>query len=196
MTEQFSGLLESHGSQLPFTVLDHHLYRCFTEGDASTSVTQHIQNLTDPNAYTPHTFSRINQKLESAGCGFVIGEWSGALNPGSFKTVGEENELEMRQKYVAAQMALYEKCCAGYFFWTYKKEEPDQGWALRDAVDAGVYPAWVGLKGRERVLGEDSERSTRRDVARDQAKGTYSYSFDEYIIYYSIITLADIRVST
>lgn len=171
MTDQYASFIESHAASLPFTVLDHHLYRCFTQGDSSTSASQHAHNLRDPNAGTPQMFARVSQKLQAAGGALVVGEWSGALNPGSLHDVG--NDIEVRREYISAQLALYEQYCSGYFFWTYKKEHPgDKGWSFRDAVGSGVFPSRVGLDNRDAVFRGDPQREMRRNRARDQALGT------------------------
>lgn len=173
MTDQYATFIESHANTMPFTVLDHHLYRCFTQGDISTPASQHAHNLRDPNAGTPQMFARVSQKLQGAGGALVVGEWSGALNPGSLHGVGDD--IGVRREYIAAQLALYEQYCAGYFFWTYKKEHPgDKGWSLRDAVAAGVFPSRVGRDKRNVLLRDDPQRDARRDGTRDQALGAYS----------------------
>lgn len=172
MTDQYAGFIEFHASTIPFTVLDHHLYRCFTQGDASTPAKQHILNLQDRNAGTPQMFARVSQKLQGAGSALVVGEWSGALNPGSLH--GSGNEMDARRDYISAQLALYEEHCAGYFFWTYKKEHSgDKGWSLKDAVAGGVFPSRVGFGNRDAVLRGDPQRETRRNHACDQALGEY-----------------------
>ncbi|KAH8070764.1 glycoside hydrolase [Cristinia sonorae] len=194
-TDQWAGFIEANSQNLPFLVLDHHLYRCFTQQDASTPVAQHIHNLRDPNASTPQTFARISQKLQSAGSALIVGEWSGALNPGSLH--GVSNEIEMRRDYIAAQLALYEQYCAGYYFWTYKKEHlGDKGWSFRDAVDAGVFPAQVGiwadrirdkmrmgLKNKDNVNNgsNDSDDNTRKkDEARAKALDEHARYWAQY----------------
>ncbi|KAL6306461.1 glycoside hydrolase superfamily [Sparassis latifolia] len=169
MTDQYADFLG--GAAVHFAVLDHHLYRCFTPGDASTPVSQHTHALRDPNEWAPQMFSRVSQKLEGAGCALVVAEWSGALNPGSLQCVDDENRA--KREYVEAQIQLYDRYCAGWFFWTYKKEHRgDRGWSLRDAVDAGNFPSSVGLVARTSVI-YDTDHSARRDAARDLALGEY-----------------------
>jgi glucan 1,3-beta-glucosidase len=121
-------------------VLDHHLYRCFTAGDIATKAGQHTGALTDPNGGAQKSFERAAERLGRAGGGLVVGEWSGALNPGSLE--GRSGE---QAEFMAAQMGLFEKWCGGWYFWTYKKKGGrDTGWSFRDAVEAGVVPGWVG----------------------------------------------------
>ncbi|KZT07057.1 glycoside hydrolase family 5 protein [Laetiporus sulphureus 93-53] len=176
MTDEYADFISNSGAQ--FIVLDHHLYRCFTPQDSSTSATEHARALSDPNQSAPQMFARVSQKLEGAGCGLVVGEWSGALNPGSVQ--GIQNEDAARRDYIAAQLQLYDRHCAGWFFWTYKKQwSGDKGWSFRDAVEAGVFPALVGLRRRKPV--EDTAAiAPRRDLARDKALGEHTAYWQQY----------------
>ncbi|KAK7685459.1 hypothetical protein QCA50_011322 [Cerrena zonata] len=174
MTDQYAAFIERQSGDLPFFVLDHHLYRCFTESDANTSVEQHIAHLSDPNSNTAQILRRVSQKLsaQSVGGALVIGEWSGALNPGSLQGIG--NDIEARRNFVGVQLTLYEEHCAGWYFWTYKKEHPgDKGWSLTDAVSAGVFPSVVGLRCNPEHLRYDQDRPSRKQVAKDSAFGQH-----------------------
>lgn len=142
-------LVQSHDGGDALTVLDHHLYRCFTSSDINIPAADHTRAL-DPEAdgHTFHYFTSLSEKLGlvSGGSGIVVGEWSGALNPGSLSTSSSGGWEETKQ-YVDAQIRLYDKTCAGYFFWTFKKQHPgDFGWSLRDAVGAGTFPDRLGLR--------------------------------------------------
>ncbi|KAG5635247.1 hypothetical protein H0H81_011945 [Sphagnurus paluster] len=173
-TDQYTDYVERLSpSSSALLVLDHHLYRCFTASDNSTPAHAHTQALTDPSAPTPQAFARAAEKLGRAGGGLVIGEWSGALNPGSL--TGAPNE---QADFVRAQLALYERCCSGWFFWTFKKQwGGDKGWGLRDAVGAGVFPERVGLQKWGTVLDRsvDAPRRARvRDEMRDRALAAHT----------------------
>lgn len=147
------------------TVLDHHLYRCFTESDIRTSAESHTLSLADPNAETPVMLARAAEKLGRVGCGIVIGEWSGALNPGSLRGGTKEKE-----DYVRAQLDLFEEHCGGWFFWTYKKQDRgDTGWSLRDAVQAGIFPPWVGLKAKRSAIGDEGRWREARDGQKQRS---------------------------
>ncbi|KIM35755.1 glycoside hydrolase family 5 protein [Hebeloma cylindrosporum] len=147
-TEAYADFLSrhhEHSKNWPLTVLDHHLYRCFTYSDIVTSAEEHTKALTDLTASTPQMLASVAEKIGRAGGGIVIGEWSGALNPGSLS--GKPNE---QKEFINAQLQLFEKYCAGWFFWTYKKQhQGDTGWSFRDAVEAGVFPNFVGIKRRD-----------------------------------------------
>lgn len=166
MTDQYADFVSK--SAVLFVILDHHLYRCFTQQDISTPVAQHARSLSDPNEWAPQMFARVSQKLEGAGCAMIVGEWSCGLNPGSLQGVGDEDRA--RREYVDAQLQLYDRYCAGWFFWTYKKQYGDRGWSLRDAVASNVFPSSVGLRA-DRPVVDDDERTTRRDKIRDEALG-------------------------
>ncbi|KAJ7132283.1 glycoside hydrolase family 5 protein [Mycena epipterygia] len=173
-TDQYAEYIKStpHPSLL---VLDHHLYRCFTPSDTSTPAPAHARALTDEGADTPRMFARVAEMLNTAGAGLVVGEWSGALNPGSL--TGSPDDTK---NYVAAQLQLYETHCAGNFFWTYKKHgaRPDPGWCLRDAVEGGIFPSNVGLIA-SKTTENDQERQTR---TRDSLK---SKALNEHTAYWS-----------
>jgi glucan 1,3-beta-glucosidase len=149
--------------------LDHHLYRCFTPGDASTPASEHARRLRDYGSGAPAMLGSCAQRLEDAGGGLIVGEWSGALNPGSLN--GAPDPKAAQREYVEAQLALYERVCAGWFFWTFKKQNPgDSGWGWRDAIATGVFPPWVGMRAARPV--NAGETRHRMESARDKALRT------------------------
>ncbi|KAF8874323.1 glycoside hydrolase family 5 protein [Gymnopilus junonius] len=162
-TEAYAEWLAHHPSPLnALTVLDHHLYRCFTSSDTQTRAEDHARALVDPSAATPRILESVSEKVGRAGGGVVIGEWSGALNPASLRGGTDE-----QNNFIAAQLGLFERSCAGWFFWTYKKQwKGDTGWSWKDATERGVFPPFVGIK-RHDVGSEDEER---RKVAKNAAK--------------------------
>jgi glucan 1,3-beta-glucosidase len=166
-TDDFASYIQNISSNI---ILDHHLYRCFTSEDHAVSAYDHAGRLWDHNGSTPQMFARVAEKLESAGGGLVIGEWSGALNPKSLD--GLNNEHHARSQFIQAQVDLYERHCAGYFFWTYKKQwGGDKGWSFRDAVEGGVFPTSIGLTVKKPVADHEGTRATRRETAKDKALG-------------------------
>ncbi|KAI8974824.1 glycoside hydrolase superfamily [Trametes punicea] len=175
-TDEYASFVKAAG--VPFVVLDHHLYRCFTPGDTATPAAEHARRLRDPNDSTPQTFARVAGELEGAGGALVVGEWSAALNPGSLR--GASDERAEKRSFVEAQLQLYAQHCAGWFFWTYKKEaRGDTGWAFRDAVDAGVFPLDFARPAR-RLAEHDPERDARRDRERDKALGEHTAYWQQY----------------
>lgn len=173
MTDQYADFVAHLPSSLALTCVDHHLYRCFTECDISTSAAQHTASLADRNAPFPQMFSRASEKLAASGSGLIVGEWSGALNPGSLQ--GTADEHQKRASYIRAQLDLFELYCAGSFFWTYKKELPgDQGWSFRDAVENGIFPEVMGMIPVKDYVGLSADTNTRKVTARNVASGEFS----------------------
>ncbi|KIJ59987.1 glycoside hydrolase family 5 protein [Hydnomerulius pinastri MD-312] len=178
-SDDYAGFVKSLPPSSAPICLDHHLYRCFTSADNSTSAAQHSASLTDPNAPTPQTFARVAGNLEDAGGSLVVGEWSGALNPGSLQ--GPIDERQERKRYIEAQLDLLERYCSGWFFWTYKKEQPgDQGWSFRDAVEAGVFPGFVGMRSTKSLRADDSDRTARKLVSQSSAIGQHTSYWTQY----------------
>ncbi|KAH7920763.1 glycoside hydrolase family 5 protein [Leucogyrophana mollusca] len=182
-TEEYTEFIHSFTPSPSLIALDHHLYRCFTASDISTPASLHASSLSDPNASVPRMFAQSAEKLESAGGALVIGEWSGALNPGSLH--GALDERQERVRYVQAQLALYEQHCAGWFFWTYKKEQPgDQGWSFRDAVKWGVLPSHFGLKPVKDFRGDPGDQHERKASLKQDALGRHASHWAQYPGYY------------
>ena len=173
-TDDYAGYL-SHtaGSlQYPNLILDHHLYRCFTQEDINVLAYDHAGRLWDLNGGVRQTFARVTDKLESAGCDMIVGEWSGALNPKSLDPL--PNKDHARSQFIQAQVDLYEQYCAGNFFWTYKKQwEGDRGWSFRDAVRGGVFPKSIGLRLKRPLEHSSHEpRLNAREAAKNRSLGT------------------------
>ncbi|KAI0821809.1 glycoside hydrolase, partial [Trametes gibbosa] len=181
-TDEYVGFLkaELERDAAQFAVLDHHLYRCFTPEDITASAAEHAQRLREESEGTPQMFARVAGEMEGAGGALVVGEWSAALNPGSLRGTGDERAA--KRKFVEAQLNLYARHCAGWFFWTYKKESGgDTGWSFRDAMDAGVFPVESFMR---RVAGEHAEgvgaSEFRRDQARDGALGAHAGYWQQF----------------
>ncbi|KAI0367432.1 glycoside hydrolase [Pilatotrama ljubarskyi] len=185
-TDDYAGFVKA--ADTPFVVLDHHLYRCFTSGDIATPAAEHARRLRDTNDSTAQMFARAAGELEGAGGALVVGEWSAALNPGSLH--GASDECQAKRDYVDAQLQLFDRHCAGWFFWTYEKESRgDTGWSFRDAVDAGVFPLeFRRYVGTPRA---DGASDARRDQARDKALGEHSGYWQQYSGHYEHWRFAD-----
>lgn len=123
-------------------MLDHHLYRCFTDEDKCKTGTDHANNLRSGFR------GRFAQQCEAAKGSFVVGEWSASLDPRSFPNGMPDGEKDaQRRAFVQAQLELFESHAAGYWFWTYKKGEGwDAGWSATNASQAEILPGWVGSR--------------------------------------------------
>lgn len=169
-TDDYAGFISALPSAQAIIGLDHHLYRCFTAYDTHLPIGQHSKCLQDPNAETRQTFGRISTKLDPCASAIVVGEWSGAVNPGSLNGLSPEAETNARKEFIQAQLQLYEQYCAGWFFWTFKKAEPgDRGWSFRDAHGSGVFPDFVGMHAKKDCSGDEQQIANRRDVAKEKA---------------------------
>ncbi|KAH7908898.1 glycoside hydrolase family 5 protein [Hygrophoropsis aurantiaca] len=178
-TEEYTEFICSLPSSPAITALDHHLYRCFTASDISTPASGHTASLSDLNAPIPRMFSQVTERLESAGSGLVIGEWSGALNPGSLHSALDEPQE--RARYVQAQLSLYDRYCAGWFFWTYKKEHSnDLGWSFKDAVKGNVLPNHFGLQAIRSFRTDRSGQNERKNIPKQDALGQHSSYWAQY----------------
>ncbi|KAF8815625.1 glycoside hydrolase [Phlegmacium glaucopus] len=181
--EVYADYISHIHSSSSLTVLDHHLYRCFTSSDIHTTAADHTHDLREDSASTPRMLATISEKLGRVGGGIVIGEWSGALNPGSLQQPGAESEE--KREFVSAQLALFDKYCGGWFFWTYKKEKRgDTGWSWQDAVEGGIFPTSVGIKYRRIEADDIMKRSKVRDEMKDDALEKHSRHWSQYPGYY------------
>ncbi|KAF9520403.1 glycoside hydrolase family 5 protein, partial [Hydnum rufescens UP504] len=148
------------GKRPDFIVMDHHLYRCFTPGDAQLTGDQHAAIMRDR---TKQDLSELSRK---AGGNVIVGEWSGALGPSSLGGGNAGEQDRQRRVFVRAQMDAYEATCAGSFWWTYKKGHGwDAGWCARDAVLADIIPKWVGRKRGEEI--KDVPEDTKGHALRE-----------------------------
>ncbi|TFK70766.1 glycoside hydrolase, partial [Pluteus cervinus] len=167
-------------NQLGHTVLDHHVYRCFTQSDINTSAQDHIESFRDSNTWFPQTLSRAAETVGRAGGGLTIGEWSGALNPNSLRVGGSPDAKDTYRNYINAQLELYETHCTGWFFWTYKKGGgTDLGWSFRDAVENGVFPE---IKGMRRNIDHGAGTGGDNDLRRNEVK---QIAYDQHCEYWS-----------
>jgi glucan 1,3-beta-glucosidase len=139
------------GARPDFVVLDHHLYRCFTPGDAAQSGDEHAAALRNSSPLPP---------LSSAARGnLIVGEWSAGLSPSSLRSNEAGEQDRQRRVWVRAQLEAYEASCGGWFFWTWKKGTGwDAGWSAKDATTAEILPRWVGgrKKTEIRVIPSDA----------------------------------------
>lgn len=150
------------GKQGSFVALDHHLYRCFTKEDGMKSGFEHAQNL------------GIDMAALSNTCNgsMVIGEWSAALHAGDRP---ENNTDEQRRAFCRAQLDMFERFTAGWFFWAYKvhrwlydqnrHEDWDSGWSAQSACQADVMPQWAGFKVRNNRVQGDGDKGQRLRAA-------------------------------
>lgn len=150
-TGQYAELISKRDD---FTVLDHHLYRCFTPSDHKLSGDELASTLTS--AFLP-TFLSHSQKARG---NLVIAEYSSALNPASLRSPEAGEQDRQRRVFTQAELSVIEKCCGGSWFWNLKKAEEcgwDAGWSLKDATRAEIAPAFHGVKRVNKVYTSDEK---------------------------------------
>lgn len=139
-TDHYCNWVQKYKSD--FIVVDYHLYRCFTPQDHKTPVEIHASNTREGGS----TFNWLKSMSENANQGnLIIGEWSAALNPGSFEAsskVGPQGgKLAARTEWARSQLEAFQKLCGGNFFWTLKKEgASDPGWCFYTSLEKGCLP--------------------------------------------------------
>lgn len=146
----YSGFVGAQSTVSNFLVDDFHLYKCFTPEDHRTKVETHAAKLfpgNSPDFNDQSGCGELSRTLytmsQRCGRSLIIGEWSAALNPASLHHLSsEEKQRAAKAEYAHNQWKTFDKFCAGYFFWTLKKEgPPDTGWGFYSAVERGVLPS-------------------------------------------------------
>ncbi|KAJ3794347.1 glycoside hydrolase superfamily [Lentinula aff. detonsa] len=174
-TNWYSKFVNNHSNPESFLVLDHHLYRCFTTQDQGKSASQHAGEV-HPSNNGPSASMLANASKETQGS-IIIGEWSAALNPASLSSYSDhESKLAAQREWGHAQWEAYEQWCAGWFFWTLKKEGgSDRGWCYYTAVEQGVLPAQVDRLKVAFVSGRHSDDSLRERGQMEKQSATQAH---------------------
>ena len=119
-----SGAVRRRG--LP-VVLDIHLYHMATIPARYLSVDWFLNKTTRR--------QRMLKRL-SRDQPIIIGEWSGVMHHRTMRGVPRHKREELFSEYVKLQQEAY-RDCAGWFYWSYKTEQPGQ-WNFRSQVEAGL----------------------------------------------------------
>lgn len=185
-TNHYTGYVGQRAGGNNFLVTDYHLYRCFTPQDHSMKCEEHARKLhpgTSPhpgnNDGCGETAMWLQSMSQRCGGSLIIGEWSAALNPSSLHHLGgEDQQRPAKAEYAFNQWKSYDKFCAGYFFWTLKKEGgPDTGWGFYSAVERGVLPQHLDpQKGRRRSA---QELEGERQGAQENALNSHAGYWDQ-----------------
>jgi glucan 1,3-beta-glucosidase len=112
--------------------LDIHLYQAFSKQDKKLSFGGHIDKAN-------HEWSKLLAKV-TKHWPVMIGEWSIALEPKTFKRMNEAATNAAHRAYGSMQLATFESYAASWFYWTYKTESGG-AWSYRDCVARGWLPA-------------------------------------------------------
>ena len=121
-----------------FVVIDHHFYRLFGDPNENLDGEGQARQLRGDQA------GNFAWLCEQARGNLVVGEWSGALKWENIKHLPDGERDRQHREFVRAELEMYERSSAGWFFWTLKKDGWDAGWSARDEVRAEILPNWVG----------------------------------------------------
>lgn len=145
------------GLRQDFTIVDQHLYRCFTDADRAKYGDQHAAEL------KANVAPQFRNLIKQCRGNLIVGEFSAALGGQPPGASAGETDRQCRG-FAKAQLDIYEESCAGWFFWTLKKAEGwDAGWSLMNATLAEIMPAYVGK--RKRPVPNDSQLDNAKNTA-------------------------------
>ncbi|GAC96698.1 glycoside hydrolase [Pseudozyma hubeiensis SY62] len=181
-TNHYTGYVGQRAAGNNPLVVDYHLYRCFTAEDHKMRCEDHARKLHPGTSPLPtsregcgDTAGWLQSMSHRCGGSLIIGEWSAALNPSSLHHLGgEDQQRPAKAEYAHNQWKSYDKFCAGYFFWTLKKEgPPDSGWGFYSAVEQGVLPQHLDPhRGQRKSVQElEGARQGAQDGALDGHTG-------------------------
>jgi glucan 1,3-beta-glucosidase len=123
--EQYSDFISARKD---FVVEDHHSYFVFDGNGTSNTAAEN----------TKEVDGSVSGELASASKNerrnFVVGEWSCALSPDSLNKA--EDAQDARQQFCEGQEQVYTNTSAGWYYWSYMKEDCDSDldWCFRNAV--------------------------------------------------------------
>lgn len=133
-TDFYAGYVGGRGD---FVVMDHHLYRCFTQEDKCLTGCQHADKLQHDQGQLAHWSQQCHNQ-------WVVGEWSAGLDDSCCQGMPDGEKDANKRAFVKAQLDCFDKHTAGYFFWTLKTDRPwDAGWSAQNAAQAEILPASV-----------------------------------------------------
>lgn len=112
-------------------ILDTHLYQCFDEQAKSRSAFQQL-------AFALNRKNALD-KMQRQELPAMVGEWSLSLPHQAMVGLSSLQMESVTRGYADAQLLNYEGTC-GWFFWSYKLEEPSE-WHFRHCVDRGWLPS-------------------------------------------------------
>lgn len=132
-------------------VIDHHVYRCFSEEDKSKEIDQIIQDL-DGNI-----LSGLSGEAD-----FIIGEYSCVIDGQTWDRSNCNREEKVCEFGQRQSKIFKERAKAGTYFWTFKFEHGDGGeWGFKPMIERNCIP-------------------TRQTEAQIPSKDDYERVFNEH----------------
>lgn len=112
-------------------VIDHHVYRCFSDADKKKAPEQIIKDLNGD------LLTNLSGQAD-----VMVGEYSCVLDGDSWnKAGGDRNEL-VKQYGNELSKLFYQRAGAGSYFWTFRFEHGDGGeWGFVPQVETGAIPS-------------------------------------------------------
>ncbi len=106
--------------------LDIHLYQLFGKRDQRRSLSGHMAIV---NGKWHRLLARVSRRWP-----VIIGEWSAALPPKIYDGYSAEAKDAAIRAYASAQLAVFERHAAGWFYWTYRTQDGG-AWSFRTCVE-------------------------------------------------------------
>ncbi|MEO6513309.1 MAG: glycoside hydrolase family 5 protein [Candidatus Saccharimonadales bacterium] len=120
------------GAQYQAKWLDVHLYQLFNKRDKKLSIGGHIDKT---NQAWRSLLAKVSKRWP-----IMVGEWSIALDPQTFKNMDTATTHAAYRAYGSVQLQVFEAHAASWFYWTYKTQNGG-AWSYRDCVANGWLPA-------------------------------------------------------
>ncbi|KAG8926337.1 Glucan 1,3-beta-glucosidase 3 [Tulasnella sp. 417] len=163
------------GERPDFVIVDHHLYRSFTEADRQKSGDEHAAEIRSS------TKDWLAEMSKRARGNLIIGEWSAALHPDSLRSDDPPEQDRQRRVFAQAQLEVFEEHTAGWFFWTYKKEKGwDAGWSFRNVIQAEILPKSFGRKRNPKLVDDEGKRDAKLEQALEQHRAYWTPKGENY----------------
>lgn len=164
--------LQNHNNILG-VVIDHHVYRCFSDSDKNKSPQQIIDQL------PADVLTNISKN--GHGVDFMVGEWSCVLDQSTWdKAEGGANHKrdELVIEYGNRQLNQFmERASYGSYFWTFKFESGNGGeWDLKTMTDKGAIKSPLPNRGVQVPDGNSYERA--KEDANNQQKQSVDKNYD------------------
>ncbi|KAI8341778.1 glycoside hydrolase superfamily [Chlamydoabsidia padenii] len=120
-------------SHHPFVVLDTHQYFCHTPADHRLTAQQNTAKVKDK------VGSFLDRQGPTIRRNIVVGEWAMVLNGASMKGMDERQTM---MDFGSVQAEVWDKTCAGQFYWTYKTADDKWYWSFVYCYQQGLLP-WL-----------------------------------------------------
>ncbi|WFD00467.1 hypothetical protein MYAM1_003216 [Malassezia yamatoensis] len=122
-----------------FVVQDTHSYYVYTKEDQAMTVSEHTSEIKG------QILTSMQGMAKTARGNMVVGEWSCALNPNSFRSSTQRRKSNA--EFCQAQMDTYRNATAGALFWSWTMEncKDNAGWCFKAALPGymnGSYNVW------------------------------------------------------